>query len=114
MEQHKHSLELMKNASTPTERQELQQRYGVSWSVLCKLPYFDIVKYHLIDPMHNFYLGTAKHMVKIWKDRGLLNQENLILIQSRIDEINIELLLLLYHIRLSISIIIIIHMYIQS
>ena len=89
MEQHKHSLELMKNASTPTERQELQRRYGVSWSVLCKLPYFDIVKYHLIDPMHNFYLGTAKHMVKIWKDRGLLNQENLILIQSRIDELNI-------------------------
>ena len=43
----------------------------------------------LIDPMHNFYLGTSKHMVKIWKDQGLLRQEHLTIIQAKIDEMNV-------------------------
>ena len=88
-EQHLRSLENVRKASSPTERRELQRRMGVSWSVLCRLPYFDIVRSHLIDPMHNFYLGTAKHMVKIWKDRRLIRQEHLSVIQAKIDEVNI-------------------------
>lgn len=49
----------------------------------------DIVKNHLIDPMHNFYLGTAKHVIKVWKEKGLIRQEHLNIIQSRIDELNV-------------------------
>ena len=44
---------------------------------------------HLIDPMHNFYLGTAKYTVKVWKDRGLIRQEHLGIIQTKIDVVNI-------------------------
>lgn len=80
----------MKKASSPTERQAPTRRMGVSWSVLCRLPYFDIVKCHLIDPMHNLYLGTAKHIVKIWKDKGLIKQEHLNVIQTKIDEVNVN------------------------
>lgn len=57
MEQHLHSLELLKNAKTPTEKMELQRTLGVGWSSLCKLPYFNIVKCHLVDPMHNLYIS---------------------------------------------------------
>ena len=89
MEHHKQSLEAIKKASTPSERQELQRQNGVSVLILCKLPYFNIVRCHLIDPMHNFYLGTAKHMVKIWKDEGLIKQTHLNMIQTKIDEFNV-------------------------
>ena len=59
IEHHKQSPETIKKASTPTERQELQRQNEVSVSILCKLPYFNGVRCHLIDAMHNFYLGTA-------------------------------------------------------
>ena len=36
-EQHLHSLELVKNAKTPTVRMELQRTLGVGWSSLCQL-----------------------------------------------------------------------------
>ena len=36
--------------------------------------------------MHNLYLDTAKHMVNIWKDNGLIKQDNLGLIQAKIDD----------------------------
>ena len=37
-----------------------------------------------IDPMHNLFLGTAKHMISVWKTHGLLNEEKCRLIESRI------------------------------
>ena len=37
--------------------------------------------------MHNVYLGTAKHTVKVWKAKGLIKQEHLHLIQVKIDEL---------------------------
>ena len=40
--------------------------YGVHYSALCKLNYFDCVRFHVIDPMHNLFLGTAKYV--LWHD----------------------------------------------
>ena len=40
------------------------------------LPYFDCVRFHVIDPMHNIFTGTAKHvMTKVWmkKDDPVIN-----------------------------------------
>lgn len=31
-------------------------------------PYYDPIRFAVIDPMHNLYLGTAKHVLSIWKD----------------------------------------------
>lgn len=39
--------------------------------------------------MHNLYLGTAKHMVKVWREKGLIKQEHLALILTKIDELNV-------------------------
>ena len=38
--------------------------YGVHLSALSKLEYFDCVRFHVIDPMHNLFLGTAKYVFK--------------------------------------------------
>jgi len=46
---------------------------GVRYSVLLDLPYFDPVTFTVIDPMHNLYLGTAKHVFKLWIEKETLN-----------------------------------------
>ena len=50
-----------------------------------KLPYVDPVAMCVIDPMHNLLLGTAKHMVRIWKERELIKQNQFEEIQSLVD-----------------------------
>ena len=36
-------------------------QYGVRWSELCRLPYWDPVQFTVIDSMHNHYLGLLQH-----------------------------------------------------
>lgn len=86
---HIESVRKVQAATTVTEKKQLQKKYGVQYSELCRLPYFDVVRNHVIDPMHNMYLGTAKHMIKVWRDKCLLQQDHLFIIQKRIDEMNV-------------------------
>ena len=46
---------------------------GVRWSSLMRLPYFDCVRYLVIDPMHNLYMGVAKHVLKLFFREGLID-----------------------------------------
>ena len=61
--------------------------HGSRFTVLMTLSYFNNVRCHVIDPMHNLFLGTAKHMVKkIWlSDQEGTLQNKLEKIQSRVD-----------------------------
>ena len=53
-------------------RDKVEVKYGSRFSALMHLEYFDCVRLNLIDPMHNLFLGTAKHVVKnVW-----LSEEN--------------------------------------
>lgn len=50
---------------------ELQKEHGLKYSVLLELEYFNPIRFCIIDPMHNLYLGTAKHILKnIWLDKN--------------------------------------------
>ena len=53
-------------ASTKSEQKKLVSTNGVRYSALLILPYFDIVRMHVVDPMHNLLLGTAKRMMELW------------------------------------------------
>lgn len=39
----------------------------------------------IIDPMHNLYLGSAKRLVNLWMDKGLIKNKDISLIQDRVD-----------------------------
>ena len=55
--------------TTPTAQQNKCAGHGARYSVLHELEYFDCIRFFVIDPMHNLYLGTAKHMMKdVWLD----------------------------------------------
>ena len=43
-------------------------------SKLIELPYFNPIKYTVIDPMHNLFLGTAKHCSQLWIKKEILSQ----------------------------------------
>ena len=65
-EEHKIDALRSKNTATATERKEIEKETGAYYSELHRLPHYDPIRMHTIDPMHNFYLGTAKHVFVIW------------------------------------------------
>ena len=62
----------VKGAHTATQHREIERKYGVRYSELLRLPYFDIVEYHVVDPMHNLLLGTGKYLMTLWKEKGIM------------------------------------------
>lgn len=42
---------------TLAERSEMERQGGVRYSDLYRLPYYDPIRNHVIDPMHNIFLG---------------------------------------------------------
>lgn len=74
-------------ARTASNHQELEQKYGVRFSELLRLPYFDIVEYHVIDPMHNLLLGTCKYIMTLWKENEIIREAQLDDIQEFVDNI---------------------------
>ena len=58
--------------------------------MLVKLPYFDAPCMAIVDPMHNLFLGSAKHILKdVWIDNGLISEHSFDVIQQRVDSIKI-------------------------
>ena len=59
---------------------------GCRYSVLLKLPYFDTPRMLIVDPMHNLFLGTAKHFLKtVWIERDIISHSQFSAIQCCID-----------------------------
>lgn len=46
-------------------------------SEFSKLPYFDPIEFHVVDPMHNLLLGTAKHIFGVWIEKGILSDKDI-------------------------------------
>ena len=89
---HKHREEAQEilNQTSAGDRASLEQKYGSCYSELMLLPYFDCVRFHIIDPMHNLFTATAKHLMKnIWLDgdNPLLKKNDLSAIQEKLDKI---------------------------
>ena len=59
-----------KHARTATERLNIEKKYGVCYRALLGLPYYNAVKFCIIDPMHNLLLGSAKTFIKLWKQKS--------------------------------------------
>ena len=53
------AMNAYKKASSKASAQTVSQKQGVKYSELSRLPYFDMVKNFLIDPMHNLLMGLV-------------------------------------------------------
>lgn len=74
-ESHRRYAEKHKHAKTKSARGEIESNHGTKYSILLKLPYYDAIKFVVIDPMHNLLLGTTKHCFRTWKEVGILSSE---------------------------------------
>ncbi|OAD67763.1 hypothetical protein PHYBLDRAFT_151292 [Phycomyces blakesleeanus NRRL 1555(-)] len=74
-------------AESNAERTDLEKQNGTQFSELHHLHYFDPIWCTIVDPMHNLFLGTAKHMISVWKDLGYLPAAVLVRMQRLADGI---------------------------
>ena len=60
----------------------IEKEHGSRFTAFMELSYFDSVRFHIVDPMHNLYLGTSKYVMK-----QILNTTSSSgLIQERVDK----------------------------
>ena len=84
---HRTAVNRIMKCYTKASRQKVESETGFQNTALLKLPYFDTCRMLLIDPMHNLYLGSAKHILKaIWIERNILTYSNFEVIQNRVDK----------------------------
>ena len=61
-------------AETKVQRKSIEREHGVRYSALVDLPYFNPIRNTVVDPMHNLFLGSAKHVMQIWINKNILRQ----------------------------------------
>lgn len=89
---HRTAIGKIKKSKNKTERNKLESEYGCRYSVLLKLDYFDPVRMVVIDPMHNLFLGSAKHaMRELWVNNGILSKPLLLQMQQVTDSFHVDL-----------------------
>ena len=72
--------------TTKCDRNATESASGCRYSVLLKLPYFDAPRMLIIDPMHNLFLGSAKHFLKaILIDKFIISEAQFDTLQARVD-----------------------------
>ncbi|KAF6741770.1 hypothetical protein DFP72DRAFT_861523 [Ephemerocybe angulata] len=60
---------------TDATRKAFVEQNAARWSEFARLPYFDLVKMVVIDPMHNLLLGLVKtHFYHIWVQMKILRK----------------------------------------
>jgi hypothetical protein len=74
-----------KGATNVFVREILERDFGTRYSVLLELVYFDPIRMTALDPMHNLFLGTAKHKIYVRKTQKLLCDEDFKLIQDKME-----------------------------
>ena len=70
--------------TTKTAQQTAESQYGVRYSALLLLSYFDPIENTAIDAMHSLFLGTGKHVFSVWIEINTLTRQNLEDIEQRI------------------------------
>ena len=56
----------------------METKLGCRFSMLLELPYFNPIQMTIIDPMHNLFLGSAKHItMNVLLGEGLLTKASI-------------------------------------
>ena len=76
-EKHREEMREIQQCCSKGEKEELERKYGTRYSSLIELPYFSCVRMSVIDPMHNLFLGTAKHVFNLWKNENIMDSKKL-------------------------------------
>ena len=86
---HRRNIEEIQAQTTQELRNAKESLYGARYSDLLRLPYFDCIRFTIIDPMHNLFLGTAKRMMEMWLELSLLTRADLEKVQQKVYSTNV-------------------------
>jgi len=81
---HREDCRKLLKETTKSGLRKSESSLGVPYSVLLSLPYFDAVRYTVVDIIHNLFLGTGKHMFKQWVSSNLLTKDHLTTIENTV------------------------------
>lgn len=85
-ERHRQLVQGLARSTSKSALQRNEYNAGCRYSVLLELPYFDAPRMCALDPMHNLFLGIAKHYIHhIWIDMGIITSANFGVIQDRMN-----------------------------
>lgn len=73
--QHVANQEEINKEVTKTKIKEKELQYGICYSVLLDLPYFDPVDFTAIDVMHNLSWVWANMYFDVWIDKKILSNQ---------------------------------------
>lgn len=87
LQDYKQAAQDHKAAKSAAEGYRIEREHGVKYSVLSslRLPYYNAIRKTVVDPMHNLFTGTARKVLTIWKEKGILKNEHFTSIQSTVD-----------------------------
>ena len=72
---HREDAETLLACNTKKELEGSESKLGCRYSVLLRLPYFDAPRMLIVDPMHNLFLGSGKHLLKaVWLEREVIRR----------------------------------------
>ena len=63
----------IKTATTRFGREKIEHEGGMRYSELVRLPYLNIVRCHLVDPLRNLNWRTSKQLLQLCKEKKYLN-----------------------------------------
>lgn len=87
---HRQSVAEILRTPLKSEKTKLEAKYGCRYSALLDLPYFDPVRMTIIDPLHNLFLGSAKHILKkVWIESNLIPKSKFSDIQTLVDRVTV-------------------------
>lgn len=82
---HRHNSLLHLKAQTKSAQTTISKATGVRYTILQDLEYLDCVRFHIVDPMHNLLLGTAKHVLSVWIKLQIITPSKYDEIQACVD-----------------------------
>lgn len=85
---HRQSTYQTLTSRAKADRKIIEKASGARYCILLELPYYDAIRFPVIDVMHNLFLGTAKNM-SIWKDLNRLTKSTFKALQQRIQDANV-------------------------
>ena len=53
-----------------------------------ELPYFNPIRNTIIDPMHNLFLGTSKHCMELWTQKGIISRSDFAKMEERMSRLS--------------------------
>ena len=84
VQMHRESCRELLKETTKTGMRKAESTRGVRYSALLALPYFNPVRFTVVDVMHNLFLGTGKYVFKLWLATEILTKDSLKEIERRI------------------------------